>query len=164
MDRQIDLPTIETNPTAEGQIVTQANNAVRTKCRCGCRTTPLVPPVEGAKPIPITLRLSAKDATEFARHLRDVIPVTRIASGRRYSHTYQAPDASAEFVPIQGWDSRRATTGLPGLAQRYRRHGALHRPAEQPLSWRSSTSSTPDLPPPFHPADRVHFLNLKETS
>ena len=71
-------------------------------------TAALPPPVPlalGAKPIVVTLRLSAKDAGSFAQHLRDVIPVTRVASGCRYSHTYQASGSPAEFVLIQGWDS-----------------------------------------------------------
>jgi quinol monooxygenase YgiN len=52
----------------------------------------------------VTLRVSAKDAADFAQPLRDVTPATRIASGCRYSHTYQSPNALAEFVLIQGWD------------------------------------------------------------
>jgi hypothetical protein len=97
--------TPEAKPTIEGQIVTEANNAVRKGANANLVQAPLVPLAEGADPIVVTFRLSAKDATDFAQHLRKVIPVTRIASGCRYSHTYQAPNASAEFVLLQGWDS-----------------------------------------------------------
>lgn len=85
--------------------MTQANKAVRENAGAVVARPPLVPLAEDAIPIMVTLRLSAKDAADFAQHLRDVIPVTRIASGCRYSHTYQAPNAPAEFVLIQGWDS-----------------------------------------------------------
>lgn len=85
--------------------MTLANNAVRANAEVVLARPPLIPLADGANPIVVTLRLSAKDAADFAQHLRDVIPVTRIASGCRYSHTYQSPDAPAEFVLIQGWDS-----------------------------------------------------------
>lgn len=83
--------------------MTQTNNAARADAVV--ERPPLVPLAPGAHPIVVTLRLSANDAVGFAQHLREVIPVTRIASGCRYSHTYQAPNAPAEFVLIQGWDS-----------------------------------------------------------
>jgi len=58
-----------------------------------------------AKAIMITLRLSAKNADAFKQHLLEVIPVTRLASGCRYSHSYQAANKPNEFLLIQGWDS-----------------------------------------------------------
>ena len=86
--------------------MTQTNNAVRADADAVVARPPLVPLAEGATPIVVTLRLSAKDASRFrASTFVTLIPVTRIASGCRYSHTYQASDAPAEFVLIQGWDS-----------------------------------------------------------
>ena len=85
--------------------MTQASNAIHAGADAVVARPPLVPLAEGAIPIMVTLRLSAKDAVDFARHLRKVIPVTRVASGCRYSHSYQAPNAQHEFVLIQGWDS-----------------------------------------------------------
>ena len=66
---------------------------------------PTVAAPAGARPVLVTLRLSAKDAGAFRAHLLKVIPVTRIASGCRYSHTYQDPAVASEFVLVQGWDS-----------------------------------------------------------
>jgi hypothetical protein len=86
-DWEIDLLSIEWTPTAEGEIVTQANNAVGATAELVLARPPRVPLADGANPIVVTLCLSAKDAGDFERHLRDVIPVTRIASRCRYSHT-----------------------------------------------------------------------------
>ena len=85
--------------------MTQTNNAVLADSDAAVSRPPLVPLAEGAKPMVVTLRLSAKDSADFAQQLREAIPVTRIATGCRYSYTYQAPNAPAEFVLIQGWDS-----------------------------------------------------------
>lgn len=68
-------------------------------------TPPRVAAPANAKPVLVTLRLSAKDAGVFRAHLLKVIPVTRTASGCRYSHTYQDPSGSGEFALVQGWDS-----------------------------------------------------------
>ncbi len=66
---------------------------------------PKVSAPAGARPVLVTLRLTAKDAAAFRAHLLKVIPVTRVASGCRYSHTYQDPQQPTEFVLVQGWDS-----------------------------------------------------------
>lgn len=58
-----------------------------------------------ARHVLVILRLSAKDAAAFRAHLLKVIPVTRVASGCRYSHSYQDPTAPGEFALVQGWDS-----------------------------------------------------------
>ncbi len=68
-------------------------------------TPPKVGAPANARPVLVTLRLSAKDAAAFRAHLLKVIPVTRTAAGCRYSHTYQDPVAASEFVLVQGWDS-----------------------------------------------------------
>jgi hypothetical protein len=66
---------------------------------------PVIAAPAGASLVTVTLRLTAKDATAFRAHLLKVIPVTRIASGCRYSHTYQDQAKPAEFVLVQGRDS-----------------------------------------------------------
>jgi hypothetical protein len=37
--------------------------------------------------------------------LLKVIPVTRKASGNKYSHSLQDPKTPTEFLLVQGWDS-----------------------------------------------------------
>ncbi len=66
---------------------------------------PKVAAPAGARPVLVTLRLSAKDAGAFRAHLLKVIPVTRLASGCRYAHTYQDAARPTEFTLLQGWDS-----------------------------------------------------------
>lgn len=66
---------------------------------------PRVAPPVNADAVLVTLRLSAKSAADFRAHLFKVIPVTRVASGCRYSHTYQDPANPSEFELVQGWDS-----------------------------------------------------------
>lgn len=58
-----------------------------------------------AKAVMMTLRLSANNGDAFKRHLLKVIPVTRLASGCRFSHSYQHSTTPNEFLLIQGWDS-----------------------------------------------------------
>jgi len=57
-------------------------------------------------PVLVSLRASAQQADVFRSHLLKVIPVTRLAAGCRYSHTYEDPSAPGEFLLVQGWDSR----------------------------------------------------------
>ncbi len=59
----------------------------------------------GSHPVTVVLRLSAKDPEAFKAHLMKTVPVTRVASGCRYSHSFQDPQNPAEFILIQGWDS-----------------------------------------------------------
>lgn len=66
---------------------------------------PAGPAPANAKAVVVTLRLSAKNADAFKQHLLKVIPVTRLASGCRYSNSYQHTKASTEFLLVQGWDS-----------------------------------------------------------
>jgi quinol monooxygenase YgiN len=58
-----------------------------------------------ARSVVVTLQLSAANADAFKDHLLKVIPVTRTASGCRYSHSYQSTKSPSEFLLIQGWDS-----------------------------------------------------------
>lgn len=66
---------------------------------------PKIPAPANARQVLVILRLSAKDPAAFHGHLLKVIPVTRLASGCRYSHTYQDPIVPGEFALVQGWDS-----------------------------------------------------------
>jgi quinol monooxygenase YgiN len=66
---------------------------------------PAVAAPQNARPVLITLRLSAKDAAALQAHLLNVIPVTRLASGCRASRTYQAREQPSEFLLVQAWDS-----------------------------------------------------------
>lgn len=66
---------------------------------------PKVPAPANAQAVFVTLRATARDAAAFSAHLMKVIPVTRRASGCRYSHTYQDPATPNEFLLAQGWDS-----------------------------------------------------------
>ncbi|TIO50071.1 MAG: hypothetical protein E5X80_26325 [Mesorhizobium sp.] len=66
---------------------------------------PAVATPTDARPMFITMRLSAKDADAFKRHLLNVIPVTRLAPGCRYSHSYQGTSTANAFLLVQGWDS-----------------------------------------------------------
>ncbi|RZN00842.1 hypothetical protein CWO91_33415 [Bradyrhizobium genosp. SA-3] len=66
---------------------------------------PAVAAPANAKAVMVTLRLSAKNADAFKQHLLEVIPVTRLASGCRYSHSYQHTRTPGEFLLVQGWDS-----------------------------------------------------------
>jgi quinol monooxygenase YgiN len=72
---------------------------------------PAIAAPAGARSVTVTLRLKAKDASAFKAHLLKVIPVTRVAAGCRFSHTFQDPAKSAEFVLIQGWDSLEQQQG-----------------------------------------------------
>lgn len=86
---------------------------------------PVVAAPAGARQVTITLRLTSKDAAQFKAHLLNVIPVTRVASGCRYSHSYQDAQKPAEFVLIQGWDSLAQQQGY--------------------LAWRDSTGDLKQL-------------------
>lgn len=66
---------------------------------------PIISAPAGAKSVVVTLQLSAMNADAFKDHLLKVIPVTRTASGCRYSHSYQTTKNPSEFLLIQGWDS-----------------------------------------------------------
>ena len=57
-----------------------------------------------------------------------VVPVTRVASGCRFSHSYQSPERPEEFLLVQGWDSIEQQRAY--LAWRERR-GDLARFQEQ---------------------------------
>ena len=56
-------------------------------------------------PVVVTIELSAMDADAFKDHLLKVIPVTRTASGCRYSHSCQNTKNPNNFLLLQGWDS-----------------------------------------------------------
>jgi quinol monooxygenase YgiN len=72
---------------------------------------PVIAAPAGARPVTITFRMQAKDADAFKAHLLKVIPVTRVASGCRYSHTFQDPTQPAEFLVFQGWDALEQQQG-----------------------------------------------------
>jgi quinol monooxygenase YgiN len=78
---------------------------------------PVIATPANAQRVTITLRLTAKDGDAFARHLLSVIPVTRVASGCRYSHTFRDPAKASEFLLIQGWDSAEQQQGYIGWRQ-----------------------------------------------
>ncbi len=88
-----------------GAVAAAAAVAVARPAGAQSSTPPKVAAPANARPVLVILRLSAKDAAAFRTHLLMVIPVTRTAAGCRYSHTYQAPGSSSEFVLVQGWDS-----------------------------------------------------------
>lgn len=79
--------------------------SVPTSAAAAAALPPKVAAPANAKPVLVTLRLSAASAADFRAHLLKVIPVTRVASGCRYSHTYQDPYNPGEFELVQGWDS-----------------------------------------------------------
>jgi len=60
---------------------------------------------EQGRGVTVMLRLEARDPTKLRSHLLEVIPVTRRASGCRYSHSYQSQGDPRKFLLIQGWDS-----------------------------------------------------------
>ena len=66
---------------------------------------PTVPAPANAQAVFVTLRAAARDAAAFRAHLVKVMPVTRLASGCRYSHTCQDPATPNEFLLAQGRDS-----------------------------------------------------------
>jgi putative intracellular protease/amidase/quinol monooxygenase YgiN len=72
---------------------------------------PAVAAPPNARAVMVTLRLSAKNADAFKQHLLKVIPVTRLASGCRYSHSYQHTKTPSEFLLVQGWDSLEQQQG-----------------------------------------------------
>jgi quinol monooxygenase YgiN len=78
---------------------------------------PAIATPANAQRVTMTLRLKAKDGEAFAQHLLSVIPVTRTASGCRYSHTFRDPANLAEFLLIQGWDSAEQQQGYIGWRQ-----------------------------------------------
>ncbi len=90
---------------SQGAIAAAAAVAAVVPAAASAATPPKVAAPANAKPVLVTLRLTAKNADIFRAHLLKVIPVTRIASGCRYSHTYQDPAKPNEFVLLQGWDS-----------------------------------------------------------
>jgi putative intracellular protease/amidase/quinol monooxygenase YgiN len=71
----------------------------------------------GALPVVLTIQLRARDAAAFKAHLLRVIPVTRRASGCRYSHTAQSPTSPRDFVLVQSWDSLEQQQGYMGWRQ-----------------------------------------------
>lgn len=66
---------------------------------------PRVVAPDGAIAVVVVLELTAKDPGAFKEHLLRVIPVTRQASGIRYSWSTRDPANPASFVLYQGWDS-----------------------------------------------------------
>jgi quinol monooxygenase YgiN len=66
---------------------------------------PVIAAPVGSQAITVLLRLTAKDPATLKAYLMKVVPVTRMVSGCRYSHSYQDPQKLTEFVLIQGWDS-----------------------------------------------------------
>lgn len=66
---------------------------------------PAITAPSDAEPVVVTMRLQAKDAGKFKMHLRQVIPVTRRASGCRYSHSAENSKSPGEFLLVQAWDS-----------------------------------------------------------
>jgi quinol monooxygenase YgiN len=66
---------------------------------------PRVAAPDGAVAVVVVLELTAKDPDALKEHLLRVIPVTRQASGIRYSWSTRDPAKPAGFVLYQGWDS-----------------------------------------------------------
>lgn len=66
---------------------------------------PQVAAPDGAVAVVVVLELIAKDPGAFKEHLLQVIPVTRQASGIRYSWSTRDSANPASFVLYQGWDS-----------------------------------------------------------
>jgi quinol monooxygenase YgiN len=81
-----------------------AAGAIGTRAEASERP-PQAPAPANARMVTVTVRLSAKDADEMRRYLLGLLPVTRLAGGCRYAHTFQEPDKPTEFLLIQGWDS-----------------------------------------------------------
>lgn len=94
---------------------------VGAKANAAARSQLAPPPIAapaGAERVTVTLRLTAKDGEAFARHVLKVIPVTRIASGCRYSHTYRDQQRPNEFLLVQGWDSIEQQRGYIGWREK----------------------------------------------
>jgi putative intracellular protease/amidase/quinol monooxygenase YgiN len=73
----------------------------------------------GARPVCVIVRLRAIDGMALKHHLLTAIPVTRTASGCRYSHTYQDPARPDEFLLVQGWDSLEQQRGYLAWRERH---------------------------------------------
>jgi quinol monooxygenase YgiN len=96
---------------AVGAAVLASVAAVTAGSVAAAQKPPAIAAPAGARAVIVTVRLKAKDAAAFKAHLLKVIPVTRMASGCRYSNTYQDPAKPAEFVLVQGWDSSEQQQG-----------------------------------------------------
>jgi quinol monooxygenase YgiN len=66
---------------------------------------PVIAAPKDARPILVTLDMTARDAGAFKEHLLAVIPVTRKAAGQRFSWSAQDPENPAHFTLIQEWES-----------------------------------------------------------
>jgi quinol monooxygenase YgiN len=69
------------------------------------QTPPVIVAPDGATPVIVLLDMEAKDPDAFKAHLLEVIPVTREASGARFSWSTQDPENPARFTLVQEWDS-----------------------------------------------------------
>jgi hypothetical protein len=68
---------------------------------------PYVAAPADAKPVMVKVELEAKDPAAFKQYLmsKPVIPVTRLASGIKYSWSTQDANAPAKFTLLQEWTS-----------------------------------------------------------
>ncbi len=114
--RVITAPKFAENVVVDGRLVTGQNPAsARGVARAVLQAInrnpgstaipPRVPAPVGVEPVFVTLRLRAKDAAVLARHLIQVIPVTRRASGCLSSKTYQDEQDPRAFLLVQQWAS-----------------------------------------------------------
>ncbi len=78
---------------------------------------PLVRRTPEDAPVMVVLDLVARDATAFRNHLLSVIPVTRLASGARFSWSAETADDPRRFTLIQAWDSLRQQEGYMAWRQ-----------------------------------------------
>ncbi|PJG53017.1 hypothetical protein CVM73_23215 [Bradyrhizobium forestalis] len=60
---------------------------------------------DAAIAVVVVLELVARDPNAFEQHLLRVIPVTRLASGNRFSWSVRDSANPTNFVLYQGWDS-----------------------------------------------------------
>lgn|SRR6266481_4511607 len=66
---------------------------------------PAIAAPKNARPVIVTLDMTARNAVAFKAHLLAAIPVTRKAAGQRFSWSAQDPENPAHFTLIQEWDS-----------------------------------------------------------
>ncbi|MDE5462244.1 putative quinol monooxygenase [Bradyrhizobium sp. CSS354] len=68
--------------------------------------SPAIAAPKDARPVIVTLDMTARNAEALKQHLLTVIPsVTRKAAGQRFSWSTQDPENAARFTLIQEWDS-----------------------------------------------------------
>jgi quinol monooxygenase YgiN len=66
---------------------------------------PAIAAPKSARPVIVTLDMTARNAEALKQHLLTVIPVTRKAAGQRFSWSTQDPENAARFTLIQEWES-----------------------------------------------------------